>query len=327
METLELKEPAVTATKKKGLEYFNVAPGVWGMRIVFVNVYIIATEANNWILVDAGLKGYGNKIRKMAEDIFGAGARPKAIILTHAHFDHVGALEELSALWHVPIYAHPLEMPYLKGLSSYPPPDPFVGGGLMSLMSWSFPRSPKKMGRRVFKLPADGTLPMTEEWRSIHTPGHAPGHISLFRDSDKTLIAGDAFVTTKQESAFSVMTQKKEISGPPKYFTIDWQAAGESVRNLSDLEPEVAATGHGLPVKGIQLRNGLTVLAENFNNLAVPKAGRYVKHPAEADEKGVIYVPERYVSKGFIATVAAISALAAFAAVWQLNNKKKKGWL
>ncbi len=197
METIELKETAVKKTKKKGPEYFNVAPGVWGMRIIFVNVYIVAIDGNNRILIDAGLKGYGSKIRRMAEDIFGPGAKPKAIVLTHGHFDHVGALEELSKMWHVPIYAHLLEMPYLKGLSSYPPPDPFVGGGLMSLMSWSFPRSPKNLGRRIFKLPADGTFPMTEEWRWIHTPGHAPGHISLFRDSDKTLIAGDAFVTTK----------------------------------------------------------------------------------------------------------------------------------
>ena len=38
-------------------------------------------------------------------------------------------------------------------------------------------------------------------WRWVHTPGHTAGHVSLFRDADRTLIAGDAFVTTKQESA------------------------------------------------------------------------------------------------------------------------------
>ena len=79
METLELNEPALSVTKKKDVEYFNVAPGVWGMRIVFVNVYIVALDGNNWMLIDAGLKGSGNKIRRMAEDIFGPGARPKAI--------------------------------------------------------------------------------------------------------------------------------------------------------------------------------------------------------------------------------------------------------
>ena len=69
-------------------------------------------------------------------------ARPQAIILTHGHFDHTGAVEELLKNWDVPVYAHPREMPYLTGQIKYPPPDPGVGGGLMSFISPLYPRGP-----------------------------------------------------------------------------------------------------------------------------------------------------------------------------------------
>src|SRR5919107_1012291 len=62
-------------------------------------------------------------------------ARPAAVVLTHGHFDHVGSLEALLEAWDVPIYAHPLERPYLTGVSPYPPPDPLVGGGMMAFAS------------------------------------------------------------------------------------------------------------------------------------------------------------------------------------------------
>ena len=309
--------------EKRHADYFNVVPGVWGMKIVFVNVYILSTgEGNDWVLIDAGLKGAGRRIRRMAEDIFGVGTRPKAILLTHAHFDHVGALEELSDLWHVPIYAHALEMPYLKGISSYPPPDPFVGGGLMSLLSWTFPRKPIDMGRRVFKLPLDGSLPGIEEWRYLPTPGHSPGHISFYRESDKTLISGDAFVSTKQESAFSVMTQKKQIHGPPKYFTTDWGAAAASVRELAALHPQAVATGHGLPMYGEELDKSLTYLANNFEQFAVPDAGRYVNEPVRSNEQGVEYIPPPYVKPSIIAAAVVAASILAFTAFYQLRGRK-----
>ena len=80
-------------------------------------------------------------------------------------------------------------------------------------------------------------------WRVIETPGHSPGHVSLFRESDGVLIAGDAFVTTKQESLLAVMTQRQELRGPPMYFTCDWDAARESVQKLWDPDqPELSWT-------------------------------------------------------------------------------------
>lgn len=321
METTE--KNGYTKIKSSGVEYFTVGPRVWGMKIVFVNVYIIAAGeegANNWILVDAALKGSGRKIIRMAEDLFGPGAKPSAIVLTHGHFDHVGALEELLAVWDVPVYAHYLELPYLKGISSYPPPDPMVGGGMMSVMSWMFPNSPKDLGRKVRRLGTDDKVPGLPDWRFIHTPGHAPGQISLFRDLDKTLIAADTFVTTKQESAFSVITQKKVLSGPPKYFTIDWGASKESVKRLAALEPEAAATGHGYPMYGQELKDSLQHLIEHFEEEAVPDYGRYVKEPARANKNGVQYIPRRVANPRLLAGIAIVGALAALSLVWGIKK-------
>src|ERR671919_701782 len=90
---------------------------------------------------------------------------------------------------------------------------------------------------RIRPLPVDGSIPAMPGWRWIHTPGHSPGHVSLFRDSDRTLIAGDAFVTTKQESAIAALTNRPEIHGPPAYFTPDWTASRRSVERLAALEP------------------------------------------------------------------------------------------
>lgn len=306
----------------KNEEYFQVAPGVWGMRIAFVNIYMVATGEKDWVLIDAGLYGSGGRIKRMAESIFGVDNPPKAIILTHGHFDHVGAIRDLIATWKVQVYAHLLEMPYLTGHSSYPPPDPTVGGGLMSSLSFLFPKKPIQLGHYIHALAKDGTLPHMPDWISIHTPGHAPGHISLFRGRDKVLIAGDAFVTTKQESALSVLFQKKEVCGPPRYFTTNWLSAALSVKKLRDLKPDTAATGHGKPMYGEELHTGLDKLVNNFQELAIPKQGRYVNEPARTNKQGVQYVPAAPTSKTLIVGIFVISAVVMFNIVRRAKSKK-----
>lgn len=264
------------------------------LRTVVVNVYFAGPPDagdRGWVLVDAGVAGSARRIARAAEARFGPGSRPSAIILTHGHFDHVGALETLARSWDVPVYAHPMELPYLTGRSSYPPPDPSVGGGLVTALSWAFSRGPIDLGDRVGPLPGDGSVPGLPGWRWIFTPGHTPGHVALFRDADRTLIAGDAFVTTRQESALAVIAQRRELHGPPMYFTPDWGAAARSVATLADLDPEVAATGHGEPLRGGSMRSDLHDLARDFRCRAVPRHDRYVGRSAVADEDGVVGVP------------------------------------
>lgn len=254
-------------------------PDLYRFTVQIVNICFIGSPAapQDWILLDAGMPGSRDDIIDAAEQRFGSDCKPQHILMTHGHFDHVGALRELAEHWDVPIYAHAQELPYLRGEANYPPPDSRADSGLVNRLSPMFPHSSVDVSEWLQALPEDGSVPGLPEWRTIHTPGHTPGHVSFFRDRDKALLAGDAFVTVRQESLYKVLTQQCEISGPPRYFTPDWAAAKASVQRLNELRPELAITGHGLTVQGNRLTRGLDDLARNFDRLAVPAQERPVE--------------------------------------------------
>ncbi len=263
----------------------EIAPGVWYLPIVMANVYFIGEKNGPWVLVDAGVRGGCWRIRQAAMDTFGQA--PECIVLTHGHFDHVGGLPQLAQEWNVPVYSHAMETPFLNGSSDYPPPDPTVGG-FMAQMSRMFPHSGIDLGIHLRTLPEGGTVPGIDGWRWIHTPGHTSGHVSLFREDDRSLIAGDAVITVNQENAAKLMTQLREFRNPPVYLTQDWEAARRSVERLAKLRPNMVATGHGLPVGGNWVPDELERFAANFTP---PDHGRYVNTPVRADEYGILYVP------------------------------------
>lgn len=255
-----------------------VLPDVYCYTDKIVNLVLVGdpNKSGEFVLIDTGMPKSAEKIMEMIQEHFGERAIPKAIVLTHGHFDHVGSVAELLEEWKIPVYAHELELPFLTGQRDYPPGDPNVDSGLVAKLSPMFPNHGINISDYVHVLPADGTIPNMPNWKWVHTPGHTPGHISLFREHDRVLIAGDAFVTVKQESLYKVMTQTQEISGPPKYYTTDWEAAFESVKKLEALKPQVVVTGHGLPMGGEELAESLWYLVEHFDEIGRPKSGRYV---------------------------------------------------
>ena len=122
-------------------------------------------------------------------------------------------------------------------------------------------------------------------WRWIHTPGHSPGHVSLFRSSDRLLLAGDAIATTDQSSIYSSVVQRRELAGPPAYFTIDWDKAESSVSALASLKPAVLAAGHGEPMSHATLAADVATLARHFRLRTRPIHGRYAVQPALLDDE------------------------------------------
>lgn len=269
----QIKIPMTTVRSGEGTE---VKPDVYSLTLQFVNIAMIGLPGKEgWVLIDTGLPQSAAAILEAAASRFGEGMSPRAIILTHGHFDHTGSASELAEQWGVPVYAHELEFPYLTGVTPYPNYDPGVEGGLVSKLSALFPNKPVDLGPFLQPLPEDGSVPGLAGWKWIHTPGHTQGQVSLFRDEDRGLIAGDAFITVRQDKMLDVVLQKEEVAGPPNYATTNWDNARHSVERLAQLAPEYAITGHGRVMHGEKLRSGLRRLADHFSRLALPSRGKY----------------------------------------------------
>jgi deazaflavin-dependent oxidoreductase (nitroreductase family) len=234
-----------------------VAPGVWlvtlGRGAAAANVYLVGSGAT-WTLVDAGWSSSGAAIRTAAEAVFGPGARPAAIVLTHLHPDHSGSAGTLARSWQVPVYVHAEELPMAAGryLPQYSMPlDRWLVVPLMGLL-------PAKRRARieaagsitdvVQPLDPQRGVPGLPGWEWIPTPGHTPGHVAYLRGTDGVLIGGDAALTVDLNSVDGVLCGRQRVAGPPWYTTWDWPAATRSIRALAGLEPRVLLPGHGRPL-------------------------------------------------------------------------------
>jgi glyoxylase-like metal-dependent hydrolase (beta-lactamase superfamily II) len=141
--------PMTTVSSGQGQES---APDIYSFTIQFVNVCFVGFPDKEWVLVDAGTPKSAQKIISVAKERFGEQTKPSAIILTHAHFDHIGAIFELIEEWDVPVYAHPLELPYLTGKKNYPIPDSTVDDGLIAKISPMFPTEAIDLGKHIKEL-------------------------------------------------------------------------------------------------------------------------------------------------------------------------------
>ena len=265
---------------------FPVARDVVRVPVGFVNAYLVGPAGGPWVLVDTGLPNTAAWVRRAAEARYGT-TPPEAVVLTHGHFDHAGNAAALADHWDVPIVAHEAELPFLTGRSDYPPQDPTPGGAIAFLARF-FPTAGYDFGDRVEALPADGRVPGLPGWRWLRTPGHTPGHVSLFREADRTLLAGDAVATADLDSWVGVATSAREVSRSPVPFVPDWDAADASVRQLAALLPAVLAAGHGRAIDE-RAAERLAAFAARSHR---PDHGRYVPVPAAFDpEAGVVSVP------------------------------------
>jgi glyoxylase-like metal-dependent hydrolase (beta-lactamase superfamily II) len=228
------------------------------------NVYFVGA-GTSWVLIDAAWAKDAPFIREAAEGLIGTDVRPGAILLTHAHPDHAGSALQLAKAWDCPVYVHPCELPLATGdfsaMAKFAGPlDTWVVLPLMRIIgrrrrSAMLARSSLASVVRV--LEPNAGVPGLPDWQCIPTPGHTPGHVSFFRNSDRVLITGDAVVTMELNSLSGLLRQRQGLSGPPRYTTWNWSVARKSMITLAELRPTVLASGHGMAMTGHETGDAL----------------------------------------------------------------------
>jgi glyoxylase-like metal-dependent hydrolase (beta-lactamase superfamily II) len=261
----------------------EIAPGVYrvamGRGLTQVNVYLVRSGPG-WVLIDTGWPNHGRAIKAAAESVFGAGARPEAILLTHIHPDHSGSALELARTWDLPVHVHPDELVLAPGgyMPDYASPlDRRVVAPLLRLL----PRRAVEASRSRSSLegtaiafdPAAG-VPGLPGWQAVPAPGHTPGHVAFFRPTDRVLITGDAVLTVNVNSLRDLLAGRHAPAAPPYVSTWKWPDAKRSVAVLAGLNPSVLACGHGRPMAGSAASASLTALADRLCQPASPTVSR-----------------------------------------------------
>lgn len=175
------------------------------------------------ILLDVGFMETSNQIEDNLCDAGLSWDSVHAIVLTHQDTDHVGALRDVTNRTGATVYAHPESAPYIDGRRHL----------IKSSETDRYPPTPVDVEI------TEGTTFRTNlgPMEVIFTPGHAPGHISLFFPSEALLIAGDA-----------ISGDAGALAVPKEAFTLDMNQALESIRKLGGREIERVLTYHGGPI-------------------------------------------------------------------------------
>ncbi|GLX70366.1 MBL fold metallo-hydrolase [Paenibacillus glycanilyticus] len=230
-----------------GLEMLEIEMKLAG-RTMMIHPVIVHDE-DSWTLIDAGMLGNAEDIRTYAEEA-GISDRPlRQLILTHQDIDHIGGLpsflEEEGAKLPFEVYAHEADRAVIDGeapLLKFPA-DRLEAelGARLGEVSEQYKRVFSRPAKpNVTRLMADGeTLPIGGGLTVIHTPGHTPGHVSLYHQASKTLIAGDALV----------IHEGKLLPSSP-YSTVDMEQALRSADKLKDLDIEAVICYHGGLLQG-----------------------------------------------------------------------------
>ncbi len=207
------------------------------------------------LLVDAGMPGQLEPLRQACERAGVPLQRLTRVIVTHQDIDHIGGLPALLAGVDGPVevLAHADDRPYIEGERRPIKMDPARWAARLGELEPQRRAAIEALladppRARVDRTLADGErLPYCGGIRVIHTPGHTPGHLSLYLERSRTLIAGDALVS-----------EDGVLQGPRPGVTLDMATALRSVGKLTGLDVERAVTYHG----GLVERDVATRLAE-----------------------------------------------------------------
>jgi len=215
----------------------EIAKGVEMLQLEFQEFVIhpiLLWDDEMAVLIDTGFPGQIEDIQVEMEKVGVSFDKLKVVILTHQDIDHIGSLPELlqRCRSNIKVYAHELDKPYIEG-------------DLPLLKDGNVENRPKG---KVSDTMIDGQeLPYCGGILILHTPGHTPGHISLYLKQSKILVAGD--------SMYSVNGMLGGIHAPT---TINIKEAQQSLKKYLNLDIESVVCYHGGLSKGnikIQLQN------------------------------------------------------------------------
>lgn len=193
-----------------------------------VNCYLVENEGA-LTLIDCALPFSARAITQAASQI---GKPITRIVLTHAHDDHVGALDSLAKeMKNVTVSVSKRDARLLAGKTDLDPDEhqtPIRGGIPKNIQT--VPEHLVQNGDRI------GDLLV------VASPGHTPGHIALFDQKNGALFAGDAFQT---RAGIAVGGQLRPLFPFPALATWSKETACQSAKRLLDLKPAYLAVGHG----------------------------------------------------------------------------------
>jgi hydroxyacylglutathione hydrolase len=202
----------------------QIAPGVWllrGLPFYAINVYLVQD-----VLIDGGIRWQSRRVRAQLH-----GRRVTKMALTHCHPDHQGVAHYLCRTLGLELACHELDVPAMEGTGPMLP-NTFI----VNVLGRVIAGAPHKVHR---------VLREGDEiagFRVVHAPGHTPGHVIYFRESDRVAIAGDVLAN------LNFLTFAPALRLPPAMFCVDPQQNFRSVEILANLRPSLVAFGHGPPL-------------------------------------------------------------------------------
>jgi glyoxylase-like metal-dependent hydrolase (beta-lactamase superfamily II) len=226
----------------------NVVEGVHRIGEYFVNWYLVE-EGGRLTVIDAGLPA---SWRSLLEALRGIGRDPgdvEALVLTHAHFDHIGFAERARAELGVPVWVHENDAPLTRRPWLYMTersPLLYLGRKNVPIVSSMVGAGAARVGpiRRIERFSNEGTLDVPGSPRILFTPGHTLGHCSLHLPERDVVISGDALVTHDPYTG----TYGPRIVA--RGATADSERALASLERIARSGAGTLLPGHGEPWRG-----------------------------------------------------------------------------
>jgi glyoxylase-like metal-dependent hydrolase (beta-lactamase superfamily II) len=222
----------------------NVAQGVHRVEDAYTNWYLVEEEGRITI-VDAGVPDSWHSLRDALAALGRGLGDVEAVVLTHAHFDHLGFAERARRELHVPVYVHENDVPLTRHPLRYDHERPRsyyfatqvralpIVASLTRHRAW-FPDRVREVVRYE-----SGVLPVPGSPRVVFTPGHTMGHCALHLPDRDAVIAGDAIVTL---DPYTARTGPRLVA---RAATADVDRNLRSLDALSETGARNVLVGHG----------------------------------------------------------------------------------